>query len=137
MMRRYFDPDDLDDPEADRICRDGESVRTSAILLDSVHRDVEAAIQARQSTRTFADADLELHRPGSRPHLDTAAARASETAWEARGAYLANAWRSPAPLPPDSTARQHLDHRPAGTAADAQAAWEARGAQLREAWRLP
>ncbi len=132
-MRRY-DVDDLDDPDEDRICRDGESVRTSAILLDSVHREVTAAIQARQSTRTFADADQTLHRPGSLPQSRTAASAAAAQAWDDRGAYLANAWRSPAPLPPDSTARQHLDdHRPA--AADAQAAWEARGAQLREAWR--
>jgi hypothetical protein len=134
-MRRY-DVDDPDDPEADRICRDGESVRTSAILLDSVHREVTAAIQARQSTRTFTDADQTLHRPGSLPSRDTAAARASETAWEARGAYLANAWRDPAPpapLPPSGTGSIALDSRPA--AADAQAAWEARGAQLREAWR--
>jgi hypothetical protein len=133
MMRRYFDPDDFDDPEADRICRDGESVRTSAILLDSVHRDVEAAIQARQSTRTFADADQTLHRPGSLPSRDTAASAAAAQAWDDRGAYLADAWRSPAPLPPSGTGSIALDSRPAGS--DAQAAWEARGAQLREAWR--
>ncbi len=132
MMRRYFDPDDPDDPDEDegRIVADGGIVRTPAILLDAVHRDVEAAIQARQRS------DLTLHRPGSLPQSRTAASAAAAQAWEARGAYLADAWRAPAPLPPDSTSRQHLDdHRPA--AADAQAAWAERGRFLADAWRLP
>ncbi len=137
MRSRYFDPDDLDpDDDEDQICRDGQSVRTPAILLDAVHRDVEAAIQARQSTRTFADAAETLHRPGSLPSRDTAAARASEKAWEARGAYLANAWRDPAPpapLPPSGTGSIALDSRPA--AADAEAAWAERGRFLADAWR--
>jgi hypothetical protein len=131
LMRRY-DVDDFDDHE---ICRDGERVRTPAILLDSVHREVTAAIAARQSTRTFGDADLTLHRPGgSLPSRDTAAARASEKAWQDRGAYLANAWREPlAPVEPS----QHLDSRPAGSGAnDAQAAWAERGRFLADAWRL-
>jgi hypothetical protein len=130
MPRPQTDDDDFDDA----ICRDGEIVMTPMTFMDAATiATIRDDCRHRNAAR-LADADQTLHRPGSLPSRDTAASAAAAQAWQARGAYLADAWRSPAPLPPDSTSRQHLDdHRPA--AADAQAAWEARGAQLREAWR--
>jgi hypothetical protein len=132
LMRRY-DVDDLDDPDADRICRDGEIVMTPMTFMDAATiATIRDDCRHRNAAR-LADADQTLHRPGSLPQSRTAASAAAAQAWEARGAYLADAWRSPAPPPPSGTGSIALDSRPA--AADAQAAWEARGAQLREAWR--
>jgi hypothetical protein len=132
MPRPQTDDDDFDDA----ICRDGEIVMTPMTFMDAATiATIRDDCRHRNAAR-LADADQTLHRPGSRPHLDTAASAAAAQAWQARGAYLADAWRSPAPPPPDSTARQHLDDsRPA--AADAQAAWAERGRFLADAWRLP
>jgi hypothetical protein len=129
MPRPQTDDDDFDDA----ICRDGEIVMTPMTFMDAATiATIRDDCRHRNAAR-LADADRALHRPGSLPSRDTAAARASETAWEARGAYLANAWRDPAPLPPSGTGSIALDSRPA--AADAQAAWAERGRLLADAWR--
>jgi hypothetical protein len=116
-----------DGDDDDKILKDGQSMRVSMVMMDSLQRAVIAADQIKR-VEAF-DAKMR-NSPGFAEVTDEERAATAKVLAD-RDARLSNAWKHPNPTvdaaPPAKT--------DATQANDAEAAYEARRHRLENAWR--